>query len=664
MAFVGPIQDRQFNSVVSGTTYTFSPSATIAVGSLIALYIISNTAQVFSTCADNSTQAGTANSYTAEAAITGTGIKGQLIWCVATRSILSTDTITVTILGAATIRTGRMVTFTGVATTSPRDSLVQNSFAASPVSLTTAALASAGELCLLFTGWNNTAAGLSGVANSGAGFTLGAAATGTGGTTPEEVNYSSDLSVGTAAATDAHTFTSWNNMVGTIVTFLPLAAPAAFAPPAAQDSSQALERPRRYDAPRSRNVGSFDNPTVPSAAMAFIAQSRQTKPPPRVSSLSNVFDPAANSFRDWTPPALLQRAVATYRTVLSQAIPAWTPTITPDAWAALAQDGFVARYRGGPSSVAGAADQLIADTWTAVFQGRIVQLYRSPLSWASPAFTPNPTPGSDYAVVVQGNRAFPFYLAPRSSSIPVYDPATNTFADWVAQPALSRAVADFSTVRSLAINAFDNAVAAPAWAAAYGDKPVPYYLGSKPLVVPVFDQPAPGVLWAPFVVDRATALYRGGASAVAGAADQIIADSWAAVYADKPVPFYAAPRSLTLPAFTPNAPDQWAATVRGSWAAPRKLGSSSVTTAFASSAPAQGYVAVTQSRGSIARLVRTATYITADFGVLIVTQPPTGGGGEWVIWARPDFPANRAGAWRQFPTPSYRKPTRREQRGY
>lgn len=222
MAWSNPIQDVQFHATTSGTTLTFVPSAPIEVGTLLVLHMTTNTAFTVSSTADNATGVGVANNYIPLATNTAPAIpNGKTIYCLVTRRILTTHTVTITIGAAATVRTGRMITVTGAGPPSVLDPLspTQAASGASPMSVgPTAAPKQSGEFAVLFTVWNNTALGLSGVANSGAGWTLGATDTGNGTATPYEVNYSyrKDAS---AALTDAHTFTAWSNIGGEIVSF-------------------------------------------------------------------------------------------------------------------------------------------------------------------------------------------------------------------------------------------------------------------------------------------------------------------------------------------------------------------------------------------------------------------------------------------------------------
>lgn len=71
-------------------------------------------------CADNSTQAGTANTYTAVEAFVSGGTPGIIVfWCDVTRSILTTDAITLSFTGASKVCCLGISDWTGVATGAP-----------------------------------------------------------------------------------------------------------------------------------------------------------------------------------------------------------------------------------------------------------------------------------------------------------------------------------------------------------------------------------------------------------------------------------------------------------------------------------------------------------------------------------------------------------------
>jgi hypothetical protein len=113
VAFASKRADALFGTTVSAATYTFSPSVDIEVGDLIVLSWNANAAsQVVSSVADNSTQAGSANSYTVNPTRSGSALSAGTIYCrKATRKILTTDVITITIGAAQSLRSGCMAAF-------------------------------------------------------------------------------------------------------------------------------------------------------------------------------------------------------------------------------------------------------------------------------------------------------------------------------------------------------------------------------------------------------------------------------------------------------------------------------------------------------------------------------------------------------------------------
>lgn len=227
------VESKQFNSAVSATTLTWSPAATIPIGTLLLLGYCSNSSSTISTIADNSTQTGTANAYSVSlGTAVGTTLKGGLIWCVTTRSILTTDVITITFLAAATRRSGYLVTFTGQNGSTPVDlSAVATAITTSASNLVmgpTAALAASGELAVGFSFYRG---GLnpSGVSDATSGYTLATANAGQADATVNvETNYAWKTTAGTAAETDTQSFSNANlaAAVGIVATFQALVVPA------------------------------------------------------------------------------------------------------------------------------------------------------------------------------------------------------------------------------------------------------------------------------------------------------------------------------------------------------------------------------------------------------------------------------------------------------
>ena len=221
MPWTGPIENVEFSEPsVSGTTITFSPLATIQAGTLITLGYAVNVTGSAQTAADNSSQPGTANTYTPNGGSnSGTLVSGGDLYCVTTRAILPTDVITLT-CSAATRRNGRMLTWHGQLA-SPFDKTNSvTGVAASPITVAAgAALADVGELSVMWSFWTGGAV-LSGCASNHASYTLAGVAAGSGGvTTRVEVNASYRTDAGTAADSPSHSFTSFTSGAGEYYTF-------------------------------------------------------------------------------------------------------------------------------------------------------------------------------------------------------------------------------------------------------------------------------------------------------------------------------------------------------------------------------------------------------------------------------------------------------------
>lgn len=224
MAWTGPIESKEFSSPTgSGTTYTFSPTSTIPVGTLIIIgWSGSVNSVVDATCSDNSTQAGTANSYTILGVQTTTGpsIAGSLIYCdPTTRSILSTDVITVT-TAASTRRNAKLLTFTGQDPAGSFDvSADEAASSTSPYAIgPTAALSSTNELVVGFASIQTTSAPT--ITDGTTGYTV-VAGSGSGGTAIQQYAVLSyKTTAGTTAETDTQTYgTGFSRAVGQIAAF-------------------------------------------------------------------------------------------------------------------------------------------------------------------------------------------------------------------------------------------------------------------------------------------------------------------------------------------------------------------------------------------------------------------------------------------------------------
>lgn len=151
MAWGTPVETREFDSSTTLATYTWSPVSTIPIGSFLFGLCAANVAATISTVADNSTQAGAANTYVIATQGSGTTTVCNPFYCLATtRAILSTDVITATLGATASRRAGQVWTFVPPGQTPVLD--VQAGAAAvsaSPLVFgSTGALAEAGELAL------------------------------------------------------------------------------------------------------------------------------------------------------------------------------------------------------------------------------------------------------------------------------------------------------------------------------------------------------------------------------------------------------------------------------------------------------------------------------------------------------------------------------------
>lgn len=94
------VVNRGTNNNVGSTTITVSPNTTLAVGAFIVI-CLSERDWGITSLADNSSQAGTANSYTQNISRLTADPFSYIYSCKLTRSILNTDTITATFAGTS-----------------------------------------------------------------------------------------------------------------------------------------------------------------------------------------------------------------------------------------------------------------------------------------------------------------------------------------------------------------------------------------------------------------------------------------------------------------------------------------------------------------------------------------------------------------------------------
>jgi len=218
MAFTSVRASDKYEDTASGvSTAVFNPSADIEIGDTIVLDYTTNVVHTVSSCADNSTQAGTANVYTIGTARTGTVCSFGFCYCLkATRRILTTDTITITFSATSTRRAGHLLVLVS-SNGNPRfeSSAGVTNDTASPVPMSaTGTLYTANCAAVLGWGWKGAGV-LSGYAQTvptvSGGWVAhpsGAAASG-GATTSVESNVTYNLNIGaTTTFTPNATYTS------------------------------------------------------------------------------------------------------------------------------------------------------------------------------------------------------------------------------------------------------------------------------------------------------------------------------------------------------------------------------------------------------------------------------------------------------------------------
>lgn len=226
MAFTSLRASAEWESTASGTTLlTFSPSSDIEVGDTIVLGWCANIASLTFTCSDNSSQAGSANVYAIRTALSGTTFTAATTYILkATRKVLTTDVITVTISSACTRSTGQLAVFVS-GNANPRLELPVNiaGDTASPVPMgATGTLYAANSLVVPFNFWKGgaVASGYALTVPAGATAIPGGGAVSGGASTSVETNGAYILNVGaTTTMTPNATYTSITIAHGEMLTF-------------------------------------------------------------------------------------------------------------------------------------------------------------------------------------------------------------------------------------------------------------------------------------------------------------------------------------------------------------------------------------------------------------------------------------------------------------
>lgn len=232
MTFAVATPAAQFGSNASAATITFTGfGATIPVGSLLVFDWDENVASLTVTSvADNSAQAGVANAYSINTPLSGTTLSFGTVYCWVTRSILATDTITITLSAAGTRRGGTLRCWTlanGVPVLDRVASVTADT--TSPVTLaSTGTLNASDELAVAMRGWLGGAVASGYAHTTPAGFTNATSGLSAGTSTRVEANMSFDdnLASSTAFADDA-TYTSITRAHGQVLTFRDVVSPSA-----------------------------------------------------------------------------------------------------------------------------------------------------------------------------------------------------------------------------------------------------------------------------------------------------------------------------------------------------------------------------------------------------------------------------------------------------
>lgn len=211
MAFTSLRASAEYESTASGATLTFSPSSDIEVGDTIVIgWCVNIINASLVTCADNSSQAGTANDYVNRPELTGTAFTSGTVYInKVTRKILTTDVITVTTDVSSTRTGGQMMAFVaGNANPRFESRVFASSDASSPVGQTaTGALYSAASLVVDFNFWKGgaVASGIAVTTPTGSTACPGGGALSGGVTTRVECN--ANYVLDTTGTTGATTFT-------------------------------------------------------------------------------------------------------------------------------------------------------------------------------------------------------------------------------------------------------------------------------------------------------------------------------------------------------------------------------------------------------------------------------------------------------------------------
>ncbi len=228
MTFTRSLNQAFGASTTSNTTVTASFTSNVAAGSLIVLGWSANTTSLTATVADNSSQSGSANVYTATPVRVTSTMNGGGAYCKVTRPILSSDVITVTLSASATRKglTSQVWNMTNGNPVLNTTAALVDSDTSSPVgaSSSTGTLADAHSMCVKLSYWIGGAVG-AGWAHStpASGWTSATGGISGGTTTRVECNIAFVDDVGaTTSFTASDTYTSITGGALQVLTFTDL----------------------------------------------------------------------------------------------------------------------------------------------------------------------------------------------------------------------------------------------------------------------------------------------------------------------------------------------------------------------------------------------------------------------------------------------------------
>lgn len=209
-------------SAVSTTTITITPTVDIPIGSLIVIGWCCATASRTGTATDTGSD-GATNVYTYFEAGAGATLSGGFLWSYTTSDLIlaNFDTITLSLSSSTTDVSVNMLVFSGASAQTQLDTFFAvNTKTTSPITMgASPAITESGSLAVAFTGWKggNVANGFSATSS---GYT-GVTGLRGGTTTSVQCDSSYNPSVGTAATTSVHTFTSMTAGFGMLLVFRP-----------------------------------------------------------------------------------------------------------------------------------------------------------------------------------------------------------------------------------------------------------------------------------------------------------------------------------------------------------------------------------------------------------------------------------------------------------